>query len=123
MTEKAENKGKAARTWPAELEIEAYRKDLEASFLLEQAALESRREEVVARLDQMEVNTLARAHEERVVLKARQDQLMGNVQAVLDQRYQAFLSGFDREALLEELTRQSLSSLCPICREAEGMSH
>lgn len=122
MTGTADNKGKPAKTWPAEMEIEAYRKDLEASFLLEQGELQSRRKEVVERLDQMEANTLANAHEERRVLKARQDQIMDNIKTILDQRFQVFLSGFDRKALLEELTRQSLSFLCSASREAEGMS-
>jgi len=123
MTETAENRSKLSRAWPAESEIEAYRRDLEASFLLEESALEARRNEVVERLDQMEGNTLSQAHGERAIMKNRRDQIIASLQEILDQRYQNFLSGFDRKKLLEELARESMSLLCPTCREVEEISH
>ena len=123
MAETAENRNKHSRAWPAESEIEAYRRDLEASFLLEESALEARRNEVVERLDQMEENTLSQAHAERANMKNRREQIIASLQEILDQRYQNFLSGFDREKLLEELARESMSLLCSTCGEAKGVSH
>lgn len=113
MAETSEKKGKLAKTWPAESEIEAYRRELEASFLQEESKLAARRDEVIERLNEMERNTLLQAHEEQEAMKARREQVMGSVQDILDRRFQAFLSGFDREALLEELTLKSMNLLCP----------
>ena len=119
MAETSEKKGKPAKTWPAESEIEAYRRELEASFLQEEAKLEARRDEVVDRLDKMETNTLLKAHGEQETMTAHRDRVMGSVQVFLDRRFQTFLSGFDREALLEELTLKGMNLLCPTSRDVE----
>jgi hypothetical protein len=121
MAETSERKGKPTKTWPAESEIEAYRRELEASFLLEESKLEARRDEVIERLDTMETNTLLQAHGEQETMKARRDRIMGSVQDVLDRRFQTFLSGFNRQAILEELTLESLNLLCPTNRDGEGV--
>jgi hypothetical protein len=120
MAETSEKKGKPAKTWPAEFEIEAYRRELEASFLQEESKLEARRDEVVERLDKMETNTLLQAHGEQETIKARRDRVMGSVQEVLDRRFQTFLSGFNRESILEDLTLESIGLLCPTSRVGEG---
>lgn len=120
MAETSEKKGKPAKTWPAESEIEAYRMELEASFLQEESKLKSRRDEVVERLDKMESNTLLQAHGEQETMKARRARTMGSVQEVLNRRFQTFLSGFDREAILEELALESMDLLCPTSRVGEG---
>lgn len=121
MAETSEKKGKPAKTWPAESEIEAYRRELEASFLQEEAKLEARRDEVVDRLDKMETNTLLKAHGEQETMTAHRDRVMGSVQVFLDRRFQTFLSGFDREAILEELALESMDLLCPTNRDGGGM--
>lgn len=120
MAETSEKRGKPAKTWPAESEIEAYRRELEASFLQEESKLEARRDDVVERLDKMETNTLLQAHGEQETMKALRNRAMGSVQEVLDRRFQTFLSGFNREAILEDLTLESIDLLCPTNRVGEG---
>ncbi len=119
MAETSEKKGKLAKAWPAESEIEAYRRELEASFLQEESKLETRRGEVLERLDEMETNTLLQARGEQEAMKARRDRVMGSVQDVLDRRFQTFLSGFNREALVEELTLKGMDLLCTTSRDEE----
>ncbi len=113
MKKTTDGGGKPSWTWPAESEIEAYRKDLEASFLKEESALFAKRAEVIARLDQMEGNTLSEAAREKEVLDRRRDEVMRSVQQTLDSRYNDFLSGFERDALLDELASKSLTLLFP----------
>jgi len=119
MKKTAESGGKPSWTWPAESEIEAYRKDLEASFLTEESALFVKRSEVIARLDQMEANTLSEAAREKEVLDRRRDEFMRSVQQTLDSRYNDFISGFEKDALLDELASKSLSLLFPTHMEVE----
>lgn len=121
MAETSEKEGKPAKTWPAESEIEAYRRELEASFLQEESKLEARRDEVVDRLDKMETNTLLKAHGEQETMTAHRDLVMRSVQDFLDRRFQTFLSGFNREAILEELTLESMDLLCPTNRDGGGV--
>lgn len=112
MKKTTDGVGKPSWTWPAESEIEAYRKDLEASFLTEEAALLVKRSEVIARLDQMEANTLSEAAREKETLDRRRDEVMRSVQETLDFRYSDFLSGFNKDALLDEMASECLSLLC-----------
>ena len=109
MKKTTDSGGKPSWTWPAESEIEAYRKDLEASFLTEESALLLKREEVVARLDQMETNTVSETDREKEALNQRREEVMRSVRQTLDSRYSDFLSGFVKDELLEELASKSLS--------------
>lgn len=111
MKKTTDSGGKPSWTWPAESEIEAYRKDLEASFLTEESALLLKREEVVARLDQMETNTVSETDREKEALNQRREEVMRSVRQTLDSRYSDFLSGFVKDELLEELASKSLSLL------------
>ena len=109
MKKTTDSGGKPSWTWPAESEIEAYRKDLEASFLTEESALLLKREEVIARLDQMETNTVSETDREKEALNQRREEVMRSVRQTLDSRYSDFLSGFVKDELLEELASKSLS--------------
>ena len=109
MKKTTDSGGKPSWTWPAESEIEAYRKDLEASFLTEESALLLKREEVIARLDQMETNTVSETDREKEALNRRREGVMRSVRQTLDSRYSDFLSGFVKDELLEELASKSLS--------------
>jgi len=111
MKKTTDSGGKPSWTWPAESEIEAYRKDLEASFLTEESALLLKREEVIARLDQMETNTVSETDREKEALNQRREGVMRSVRQTLDSRYSDFLSGFVKDELLEELASKSLSLL------------
>jgi len=111
MKKTTDSGGKPSWTWPAESEIEAYRKDLEASFLTEESALLLKREEVIARLDQMETNTVSETDREKEALNQRREEVMRSVRQTLDSRYSDFLSGFVKDELLEELASKSLSLL------------
>ena len=111
MKKTTDSGGKPSWTWPAESEIEAYRKDLEASFLTEESALLLKREEVIARLDQMETNTVSETDREKEALNQRREEVMRSVRQTLDSRYSDFLSGFMKDELLEELASKSLSML------------
>ena len=111
MKKTTDSGGKPSWTWPAESEIEAYRKDLEASFLTEESALLLKREQVVARLDQMEANTVSETDREKEALNQRREEVMRSVRQTLDSRYSDFLSGFVKDELLEELASKSLSLL------------
>ena len=111
MKKTTDSGGKPSWTWPAESEIEAYRKDLEASFLTEESALLLKREEVIARLDQMETNTVSETDREKEALNQRREEVMRSVKQTLDSRYSDFLSGFVKDELLEELASKSLSLL------------
>ena len=111
MKKTTDSGGKPSWTWPAESEIEAYRKDLEASFLTEESALLLKREEVIARLDQMETNTVSETDREKEALNQRREEVMRSVKQTLDSRYSDFLSGFGKDELLEELASKSLSLL------------
>ena len=111
MKKTTDSGGKPSWTWPAESEIEAYRKDLEASFLTEESALLLKREQVIARLDQMEANTVSETDREKEALNRRREEVMRSVRQTLDSRYSDFLSGFMKDELLEELASKSLSLL------------
>ena len=111
MKKTTDSGGKPSWTWPAESEIEAYRKDLEASFLTEESALLLKREQVIARLDQMEANTVSETDREKEALNRRREEVMRSVRQALDSRYSDFLSGFVKDELLEELASKSLSLL------------
>jgi len=122
MKKTTDGGSKPSWTWPAESEIEAYRKDLEASFLMEESALFAKRAEVIARLDQMEANTLSEAAAEKEALDRRRDEAMLSVQLTLDSHYNDFLSGFEKDALLDELASQSLTLLFSTHLKVEGDS-
>jgi hypothetical protein len=122
MTKKDDNKSSHLKAWPAELEIEAYRKDLEASFLQEEATLEDRRREVIERLDEMEANTLRRVHQERDEALSKREEIMRSVDDLLESRYQEFVTGFDRDLLIGEMARNSLDILCRITTDTEAAS-
>ena len=109
MKKTTDSGGKPSWTWPAESEIEAYRKDLEASFLTEESALLLKREQVVARLDQMEANTVSETDREKEALNRRREEVMRSVRQALDFLYSDFLSGFVEDELLEELAAKSRS--------------
>lgn len=111
MAERSEKEQRPQKSWPAESDIEAYRKSLEASFSVEEANLEARRLEILARLDEMEANTLEQAEKEEDTLKAKLEAIMVSIQAILDDRAQAFVAGFDEGPLLEELAQESMSRL------------
>lgn len=119
MAAVADKPDASLRKWPAESEIEAYRRELEASFLQEEAALEAKRREVLDRLDLLESNTLSEVHAEREVLRQRSDKIMALNQALIEERFKAFLSGFHCDDLVEELARASMALLCPNRRQVD----
>jgi len=113
MAAAAENPKSPLRKWPAESEIEAYRKELEVSFLQEEATLEAKRREVIERLDLIEQNTLSQAHAEIETLHLRRNRIIASLQTVLEERFATFLLKFHGEDLVEELARDSMVLLCP----------
>ncbi len=113
MTGHAEGKGNPPEKWLAELEIEACRKELEASFLQEKEALEARRAEILARLDRMEQNTLVEVEAEKAIAESRREEILSTLKQHLDKRYEQFILRLNAEDLIAELAGECMEMLLP----------
>lgn len=113
MTGHAEGRGKPPEKWLAELEIEACRKELEASFLQEKEVLEARRTEILERLDQMEQNTLSEVEAEKTIADRRRKEILSAFKDHLDKRYEEFILRLNAEDLVAELAGECMEMLLP----------